>query len=119
MVYVVRNVLPQLESRDSLIRLRTAKVIKGNILCHDSHDTIYQDILETMGVDILPYLVLFIVPIMGAMSDMDKDVRMSVSTSFAKIVKLLPLEVKIYFSFFFDLKQRLELQTQKIFQKIS
>ncbi|CAN6599512.1 TATA-binding protein-associated factor Mot1p [Trichomonascus vanleenenianus] len=46
----------------------------------------------TMGVDILPYVVFLIVPVLGRMSDADRDVRLIATTTFASIIKLVPLE---------------------------
>lgn len=47
---------------------------------------------QTMGVDILPYVVFLIVPVLGRMSDADKDIRLLATTTFASIIKLVPLE---------------------------
>jgi TATA-binding protein-associated factor len=47
---------------------------------------------STMGVDILPYVVFLIVPVLGRMSDADKEVRLISTTTFASIIKLVPLE---------------------------
>lgn len=46
----------------------------------------------TMGSDILPYVVFLIVPVLGRMSDADKDIRLIATTTFASIIKLVPLE---------------------------
>ncbi len=46
----------------------------------------------TMGADILPYIVFLIVPILGRMSDSDMDIRILATTTFASIIKLVPLE---------------------------
>ncbi|ODQ66801.1 hypothetical protein NADFUDRAFT_41424 [Nadsonia fulvescens var. elongata DSM 6958] len=47
---------------------------------------------SSMGSDILPYVVFLIVPVLGRMSDADKDVRLLATTTFASIIKLVPLE---------------------------
>lgn len=50
---------------------------------------------STMGSDILPYIVFLIVPVLGRMSDADQDVRILATTTFAAIIKLVPLEAGI------------------------
>lgn len=50
---------------------------------------------STMGTDILPYVVFFIVPVLGRMSDASHDVRVLAATTFAQIIKLVPLEAGI------------------------
>lgn len=57
-------------------------------------ETIYH-ISATMGADILPYVVFLIVPVLGRMSDVDHDVRVLATTTFAAIIKLVPLEAGI------------------------
>lgn len=52
-------------------------------------------VTSTMGADILPYIVFLIVPVMGRMSDANQDVRVLASTTFASIIKLVPLEAGI------------------------
>ncbi len=50
---------------------------------------------NTMDSDILPYVIFLIVPVLGRMSDADKDVRVLATTTFASIIKLVPLEAGI------------------------
>lgn len=52
-------------------------------------------VASTMGPHILPYIVFLIVPVLGRMSDADQDVRILASTTFASIIKLVPLEAGI------------------------
>ncbi|QPG72722.1 hypothetical protein FOA43_000023 [Brettanomyces nanus] len=52
-------------------------------------------ITNLMGSDILPYVVFLIVPVMGRMSDSDQNVRILATTTFASIIKLVPLEAGI------------------------
>ncbi|CDK25567.1 unnamed protein product [Kuraishia capsulata CBS 1993] len=49
----------------------------------------------TMGAEILPYVVFLIVPVLGRMSDSNNDVRLLATTTFASIIKLVPLEAGI------------------------
>jgi TATA-binding protein-associated factor len=50
---------------------------------------------KAMDADILPYVIFLIVPVLGRMSDADKDVRVIATTTFAYIIKLVPLEAGI------------------------
>lgn len=52
-------------------------------------------LIHVMEEDILPYVVFLIVPILGRMSDSDNDVRLIATTTFATLVKLVPLEAGI------------------------
>lgn len=51
------------------------------------------DIMENLGMDILPYIVLLIVPVLGRMSDHAEDIRLMATNCFATLVQLMPLEV--------------------------
>ena len=51
------------------------------------------DLVNTLDVDILPYVIFLIVPVMGRMSDSDNDIRLLSTETFATLVKLVPLEV--------------------------
>ncbi|ANB12181.1 Mot1p [Sugiyamaella lignohabitans] len=76
---LVETVLPMVSNALSLFSRQ------GAIEC------IYH-LTSTMGVDILPYVVFLIVPVLGRMSDADKDIRLIATTTFASIIKLVPLE---------------------------
>lgn len=80
--FLVQNILPMLNNA-GLIKER-----QGAIEC------IYH-LSTTMGSDILPYIVFLIVPVLGRMSDSDHDVRVLATTTFASIIKLVPLEAGI------------------------
>ncbi|GAA5949726.1 hypothetical protein JCM21900_003274 [Sporobolomyces salmonicolor] len=49
-------------------------------------------IVELLDIDILPYVIFLVVPILGRMSDSDDDVRLIATNTFATLVKLVPLE---------------------------
>jgi TATA-binding protein-associated factor len=49
-------------------------------------------VVQLMESNILPYIVFLIVPILGRMSDSNKDVRLISTATFAQIIKLVPLE---------------------------
>jgi TATA-binding protein-associated factor len=57
-------------------------------------ETIYH-LIATMGDGILPYVIFLIVPVLGRMSDSDNEIRLIATTSFATLVKLVPLEAGI------------------------
>ncbi|KAJ6446446.1 u3 snoRNA associated domain-containing protein [Purpureocillium lavendulum] len=52
-------------------------------------------LIAVMGDSILPYVIFLIVPVLGRMSDSDNEVRLIATTSFATLVKLVPLEAGI------------------------
>ncbi|PGH30169.1 TATA-binding protein-associated factor [[Emmonsia] crescens] len=52
-------------------------------------------LIHVMEDNILPYVIFLIVPVLGRMSDSDNDVRLLATTSFATLVKLVPLEAGI------------------------
>lgn len=52
-------------------------------------------LIAVMGDAILPYVVFLIVPVLGRMSDSDTEIRLISTTSFATLVKLVPLEAGI------------------------
>lgn len=57
-------------------------------------ETVYH-LIHIMEDGILPYVVFLIVPILGRMSDSNSDVRLIATTTFATLVKLVPLEAGI------------------------
>ncbi|TVY23493.1 putative helicase [Lachnellula hyalina] len=57
-------------------------------------ESIYH-LIHVMGDGILPYVIFLIVPVLGRMSDSDNDVRLIATTTFATLVKLVPLEAGI------------------------
>lgn len=52
-------------------------------------------LIHAMGDDVLPYVIFLIVPVLGRMSDSNDEVRLLATTSFATLVKLVPLEAGI------------------------
>ncbi|KAH8692814.1 putative TBP associated factor [Talaromyces proteolyticus] len=82
MTMLVENVLPTVNNAlDTHHR-------QGAIEC------IYH-LIHVMEDGILPYVIFLIVPVLGRMSDSDNDVRLLATTSFATLVKLVPLEAGI------------------------
>lgn len=50
-------------------------------------------VMEQLDVDIVPYIVLLVVPVLGRMSDQSDSVRFMATQCFATLIRLLPLEV--------------------------
>ncbi|KAJ5279082.1 hypothetical protein N7478_004454 [Penicillium angulare] len=82
MTMLVENVLPTIN------RALDVHHRQGAIEC------IYH-LIHVMEDDILPYVIFLVVPVLGRMSDSDNDVRLLATTSFATLVKLVPLEAGI------------------------
>lgn len=80
--FLVKSILPMLKNAGSIIERQGAI------------ETIYH-ISAVMGASILPYVMFLIVPVLGRMSDSDHDVRVLATTTFASIIKLVPLEAGI------------------------
>ncbi|KFM58087.1 TATA-binding protein-associated factor 172, partial [Stegodyphus mimosarum] len=49
-------------------------------------------IIDELGLDIVPYIVFLIVPMLGRMSDKNEQVRLLATYCFASLIKLMPLE---------------------------
>lgn len=49
-------------------------------------------LIERMGMSIIPFIVLLVIPVLGRMSDTDQSVRLVATQSFATLIRLMPLE---------------------------
>lgn len=81
MTNLIKNVIPFIGSIDLYTR-------QGAI------ELIYH-LIHVMEDNILPYVIFLVVPVLGRMSDSDNDVRLIATTTFATLVKLVPLEAGI------------------------
>ncbi|KAI4252484.1 MAG: hypothetical protein LQ352_004264 [Teloschistes flavicans] len=81
MIMLVEEVLPSCSSIDVQPRQGATELI--------------YHLIHVMEDRILPYVIFLIVPILGRMSDSDNDVRLIATTTFATLVKLVPLEAGI------------------------
>lgn len=79
MEMIVKKVLPFLGTTDSDTNRQGAVEA---IAC----------IVETLQFDIVPYVVLLVVPLLGRMSDQNQCVRLMGTHSFASLVQLMPLD---------------------------
>ncbi|XP_029441849.1 LOW QUALITY PROTEIN: TATA-binding protein-associated factor 172-like, partial [Rhinatrema bivittatum] len=52
-------------------------------------------VIEQLDVDIVPYIVLLVVPVLGRMSDPSDSIRFMATQCFATLIRLLPLEAGI------------------------
>ncbi|XP_031555940.1 TATA-binding protein-associated factor 172-like [Actinia tenebrosa] len=79
---VIEDVIPLLASGDSVIKRQGAVESVNHVIEH-------------MGINIVPYVVLLVVPVLGCMSDQCEDVRLLATHCFATLIRLMPLEAGI------------------------
>uniref|UniRef100_A0A336KBP6 CSON011086 protein n=1 Tax=Culicoides sonorensis TaxID=179676 RepID=A0A336KBP6_CULSO len=79
MSVVIKEVVPFLNAIESVIKRQGASEA---IAC----------IVNKLQFDIVPYVVLLIVPLLGRMSDPDEHVRLICTQSFATLIQLMPLD---------------------------
>ncbi|ORZ33534.1 hypothetical protein BCR44DRAFT_1438168 [Catenaria anguillulae PL171] len=82
---LVVHVLPKLQSSDPSVATPNAR--RGAVEC-------IHHVSQALGASLLPYVVFLVVPLMGAMSDFDDEVRRLASASFAHLIQLVPELVK-------------------------
>ena len=49
-------------------------------------------LVEQMGMNIIPFIVLLVIPVLSRMSDTNSSVRLVATQSFATLIRLMPLE---------------------------
>ena len=81
MTMLVEHVLPFASSDDLHCRQGTIELV--------------YHLISVMEDSILPYVIFLLVPVLGRMSDTDNDIRLIATTTFATLVKLVPLEAGI------------------------
>ncbi|XP_011642217.1 TATA-binding protein-associated factor 172 isoform X1 [Pogonomyrmex barbatus] len=93
MIHIIRNIIPLLETTGGEKKCSTGIVAPNEV------DSVRQGaaealtcIVESLGVHVVPYAVLFMVPLLGRMSDQNQSVRLVCSATFATLVQLLPLD---------------------------
>ncbi|KAK2155101.1 hypothetical protein LSH36_249g03073 [Paralvinella palmiformis] len=91
MNYVLESVLVKLGASDNDRRRQGAAKFKFPQCCVQSL-TFCLDIIDQLGVDVIPYMVLLVVPILGCMSDQTSAVRLMATNCFATLIRLMPLE---------------------------
>jgi len=50
-------------------------------------------IIDCLGISIVPYVALLVLPVLGRMSDQNDSVRLMATSCFASLVRLMPLDV--------------------------
>jgi len=50
-------------------------------------------IIDQLGIDIVPYATLLVIPVLGRMSDQCRPVRQMAMTCFGLLIRLMPLDV--------------------------
>lgn len=78
MAAVIENVIPMLGDMSSIYTRQGAGMLVSLLV-------------QGLGVELVPYAPLLVVPLLRCMSDCDHLVRQSVTHSFAALVPLLPL----------------------------
>jgi len=93
MMHIIHSVIPLLETAGG------EKKCSTGIIAPNKVDSIRQGaaealncIVENLGVHVVPYAVLFMIPLLGRMSDQNQAVRLICSGTFATLVQLLPLD---------------------------
>ena len=81
MEYLLEHVTPMLSVDDCVVTRQGA--IEA-VTC----------VVDALSADVVPYIVLLVVPVLSRMSDQDESVRLMASQCFATLIKLLPLEVR-------------------------
>ena len=88
----------------SILRIDAMKMLVEEVLPRAGVDDLYArqgtieliyHLIHVMEDNILPYVIFLIVPVLGRMSDSDNDIRLIATTTFATLVKLVPLEAGI------------------------
>ncbi|KAK3705187.1 hypothetical protein QZH41_013983, partial [Actinostola sp. cb2023] len=82
MKHVISDVIPLLATGDSVDKRQGAVEAINHVI-------------ERMAINIVPYVVLLVVPILGRMSDQCEDVRLLATHCFATSIRLMPLEAGI------------------------
>lgn len=82
LTFFIEQVLPQLGA------IQDTKMRQGAI------ETL-ANIVEQLGLRVVPYIVLLMVPVLGRMADHDSAVRLMATHCFATLITLMPLEAGI------------------------
>lgn len=65
---------------------------KNNVVFKMSIDT-FLVVIDCLGIGIVPYVALLVLPVLGRMSDQNDSVRLMATSCFASLVRLMPLDV--------------------------
>ena len=82
MEMIVTKLIPNLSAdRNEIVRQGVVEVISL--------------IINALHIDVVPFIVILIVPLLGRMSDQSEPVRLLAAQSFAILVQLLPLDSRV------------------------
>ena len=73
--------------------LESIVYVESSKICNIQFNLTFSDIIDNLGINILPYIVLLIVPLLGRMSDQEDSVRLTATNCFATLIRYMPLEV--------------------------
>ncbi|CAO1627101.1 unnamed protein product [Jaminaea pallidilutea] len=79
MIHIVRNILPLLDDPTNVTHRQGSIELLGYLV-------------NRLDVQLLPYVIVLVVPVLGRMNDSDSAVRLSATSTFASLVKMVPLE---------------------------
>ncbi|XP_033118487.1 TATA-binding protein-associated factor 172-like [Anneissia japonica] len=79
---ILEDVKPMLDAADNEIKRQGAIEALANVI-------------DLLGIDLVPYIVLLVVPVLGRMSDQVECVRLMATQCFATLIRLMPLEAGI------------------------
>ncbi|XP_064635758.1 TATA-binding protein-associated factor 172-like [Lineus longissimus] len=82
MTYTIEHILPLFGASDNVT------VRQGAL------ETLHY-MIDHLGVEIVPYTVLLVVPVLGRMTDQNESVRLMATQCFAMLIRLMPLEAGI------------------------
>lgn len=85
----------RIEGMTMLVQLVLPFCSSDDLYCRQGAIELVYHLIHVMEDSILPYVIFLIVPVLGRMSDPDNDVRLIATTTFATLVKLVPLEAGI------------------------
>lgn len=70
------------------------------INCHYEIPSRRSVLVTRLDLRILPYIIFLIAPVLGRMTDSDEPTRLLATSTFASLIKLVPLEVRCRVSAF-------------------
>ncbi|XP_074093959.1 histone acetyltransferase 1 [Cotesia typhae] len=90
---VVRSVIPLLETHtaDTSVSKGLSTPVESDLRRQGAAEAL-TCIIENLGVNVVPFAVLFMVPLLGRMSDQNQSVRLVCNATFATLIQLLPLD---------------------------
>lgn len=74
--------------KDGLVQLQTIE----NVIYRQGAVEVISCIVNKLQFEIVPYVLLLIIPLLGRMSDPDKTVRLLSTHCFATLIQLMPLD---------------------------